>query len=81
MGVTEYVDTCAVGYLMQKEIDFLGNAVETPVRPFVAILGDVYKRQVRFREPQRAITPGQAVVFYKDGYVAGGGIIEGAVKE
>ena len=32
-------DTCAVGYLMQKEIDFLGNAVETPVRPFVAILG------------------------------------------
>mgnify|MGYP002074181537 FL=1 len=30
---------CAVGYLMQKEIDFLGNAVENPVRPFVAILG------------------------------------------
>ncbi len=29
----------AVGYLMQKEIDFLGNAVENPVRPFVAILG------------------------------------------
>ena len=39
VGVTEIVDTCAVGYLMQKEIDFLGNAVETPVRPFVAILG------------------------------------------
>ena len=39
VGVTEYVDTCAVGYLMQKEIDFLGNAVNTPVRPFVAILG------------------------------------------
>ncbi|MBQ9321529.1 MAG: phosphoglycerate kinase, partial [Eubacterium sp.] len=39
VGVTEYVDTCAVGYLMQKEIDFLGNAVENPVRPFVAILG------------------------------------------
>ena len=39
VGVTEYIDTCAVGYLMQKEIDFLGNAVETPVRPFVAILG------------------------------------------
>ncbi len=30
---------CAVGYLMKKEIDFLGNAVENPVRPFVAILG------------------------------------------
>ena len=37
--MTEYVDTAAVGYLMQKEIDFLGNAVENPVRPFVAILG------------------------------------------
>ena len=39
VGVTQYVDTAAVGYLMQKEIAFLGNAVETPVRPFVAILG------------------------------------------
>ena len=39
VGVTQYVDTAVVGYLMQKEIDFLGNAVENPVRPFVAILG------------------------------------------
>ena len=39
VGVTQYIETAAVGYLMQKEIDFLGNAVETPVRPFVAILG------------------------------------------
>ena len=39
VGVTEYVDTCVVGYLMKKEIDFLGNAVENPERPFVAILG------------------------------------------
>ena len=39
VGVAELVDTAVVGYLMQKEIDFLGNAVETPVRPFVAILG------------------------------------------
>ncbi len=41
--VTKYVrakgGNCAVGYLMQKEIQFLGNAVENPVRPFVAILG------------------------------------------
>ena len=41
--VTKYIKekggTNAVGYLMQKEIDFLGNAVENPVRPFVAILG------------------------------------------
>ena len=33
------MDTAVVGYLMQKEIDFLGNAVENPERPFVAILG------------------------------------------
>ena len=39
VGVTEYVDTAVVGYLMQKEIDFLGNAVNNPNRPFVAILG------------------------------------------
>ena len=39
VGVTKYVDTAVVGYLMQKEIKFLGNAVENPVRPFVAILG------------------------------------------
>ena len=42
-GVTDVVRAkggeCAVGYLMQKEIEFLGNAVENPVRPFVAILG------------------------------------------
>lgn len=39
VGVTKFVDECAVGYLMQKEIDFLGNAVNNPQRPFVAILG------------------------------------------
>ena len=39
VGVTKYVDTAVVGYLMEKEIAFLGNAVENPERPFVAILG------------------------------------------
>ena len=42
-GVTKFISakggTNAVGYLIQKEIDFLGNAVENPARPFVAILG------------------------------------------
>ena len=42
-GVTKFISakggSNVVGYLMQKEIDFLGNAVENPVRPFVAILG------------------------------------------
>ncbi len=39
VGVTSFVSESAVGYLMQKEIEFLGNAVNKPVRPFVAILG------------------------------------------
>ena len=39
VGVTKYTKENAVGYLMQKEIKFLGQAVENPVRPFVAILG------------------------------------------
>ena len=38
-GVTDYIRETAVGYLMQKEIAYLGNAVEVPERPFVAILG------------------------------------------
>ena len=39
VGVTAFMKENAVGYLMQKEIDFLGNAVNNPARPFVAILG------------------------------------------
>ena len=39
VGVTQYVKTSVVGYLMEKEINFLGNAVNNPERPFVAILG------------------------------------------
>lgn len=39
VGVTNFVNESAVGYLMQKEIEFLGNAVNNPTRPFVAILG------------------------------------------
>jgi phosphoglycerate kinase len=38
-GVTKFIDTCAAGYLMQKEIDYLGNAVSNPAKPFTAILG------------------------------------------
>ena len=39
VGVTEYLDTAVCGYLIQKELKFLGDAVENPERPFVAILG------------------------------------------
>lgn len=39
VGVTKYIDTAVCGYLIQKELKFLGEAVNSPVRPFVAILG------------------------------------------
>lgn len=39
VGVSKFVKETAVGYLMNKEIEFLGNAVENPTRPFVAVLG------------------------------------------
>ena len=39
VGVTKYVEESAVGYLMEKEIEYLGNALENPVRPFAAVLG------------------------------------------
>ena len=37
--ITKYIKTSVAGFLMEKEIEYLGNAVEKPVRPFVAILG------------------------------------------
>ena len=39
VGVTKFLDTSVSGYLIQKEIKFLGNAIEKPERPFIAILG------------------------------------------
>ena len=39
VGVTDYLDTAVCGYLIQKELKFLGEVVNSPVRPFVAILG------------------------------------------
>ena len=38
-GVTKFIKTCAAGYLMQKELDYLGKALANPKRPYCAILG------------------------------------------
>ena len=38
-GITQHLSRCASGYLMKKELDFLGSALSSPVRPFVAIIG------------------------------------------
>ncbi len=39
VGVTEHFNQCAAGYLMQKELDYIGGVLENPERPFVAVLG------------------------------------------
>ena len=39
VGVTGYIDQCAAGYLLMKELNYLGNVIENPEKPFVAILG------------------------------------------
>lgn len=39
VGVTKFVDTAVCGYLIRRELEFLGNAVSNPQRPFVAVLG------------------------------------------
>ena len=39
VGVTKYIDQCAAGFLLEKEIQYLGKALEAPAKPFVAIIG------------------------------------------
>ncbi len=84
VGVTEYLDTAVVGYLMQKEIDFLGNAVDKPVRPFVAILGGAKVsskisviENLLDKVDTLIIGGGMAFTFYKAlGYEVGNSLLE-----
>jgi phosphoglycerate kinase len=71
-GVTHHIKQCAAGYLMKKELDYLGSAVETPKRPFVAIIGgakisgkiDVIKNLMD-KVDTLIIGGGMAFTFYK----------------
>ncbi len=83
-GVTKYIDQCAAGYLMQKEIEFLGNAVNKPIRPFTAILGgakisgkiDVIKSLFQ-KVDSLIIGGGMAFTFFKAmGYEIGKSLLE-----
>ncbi len=58
---------------VEAKIRYRGEAVEATITPL-----DGGKVEVRFKRPQKAVTPGQAVVFYKGDTVFGGGIIERA---
>ena len=71
-GVTKFIDTCVSGYLMQKELDYLHNAIAEPNRPFTAILGgakisgkiDVIENLLK-KVDTLIIGGGMAYTFYK----------------
>jgi phosphoglycerate kinase len=71
-GVTKYIKTSAAGYLMQKELDYLGGAISNPKRPYVAILGgakisgkiDVINNLLR-KVDTLIVGGGMAYTFYK----------------
>jgi phosphoglycerate kinase len=83
-GVTKYIDICAAGYLMQKELDYLGGAIANPERPFTAILGgskisgkiDVIENLLP-KVDNLLIGGGMAYTFYKAmGYEIGKSLLE-----
>ena len=83
-GVTKYIDTCAAGYLMVKELDYLGKAIAEPKRPFTAILGgakisgkiDVIENLLP-KVDTLIIGGGMAYTFYKaKGYEIGTSLLE-----
>ncbi len=83
-GVTKYIKVCAAGYLMQKELNYLGEAISNPVRPFTAILGgskisgkiDVIENLLP-KVDNLLIGGGMAYTFYKAmGYEIGKSLLE-----
>lgn len=83
-GVTHYIDLCVAGFLMEKELQYLGKALENPERPFIAILGgakisgkiDVIKNLMN-KVDALLIGGGMAYTFFKAmGYEIGNSILE-----
>ena len=83
-GVTKFIKVCAAGYLMQKELDYLGEAISNPARPFTAILGgskisgkiDVIENLLP-KVDNLLIGGGMAYTFYKAmGYEIGASLLE-----
>lgn len=83
-GVTKFIKICAAGYLMQKELDYLGEAIANPVRPFTAILGgskisgkiEVIENLLP-KVDNLLIGGGMAYTFYKAmGYEIGNSLLE-----
>ena len=83
-GVTHFISPCVAGFLMEKEIEYLAKAIESPVRPFVAIIGgakisgkiDVIQNLLN-RVDALLIGGGMAFTFYKaQGLEIGKSILE-----
>ncbi len=84
VGVTRHFSQCAAGYLMQKELDYIGGVLENPERPFVAILGgakisgkiDVISNLLP-KVDQIIIGGGMAYTFFKaKGFEIGNSLLE-----
>lgn len=85
VGITEFVEFSASGFLMDKELEFLGGALNTPRRPFVAILGGakvsdkipVIKSLIERKVDKLLIGGAMAYTFFKaNGYTVGKSLVE-----
>ncbi|MEO6334254.1 MAG: phosphoglycerate kinase [Pyrinomonadaceae bacterium] len=84
-GITHYVDTCVAGLLMEKELEFLGKALDHPERPFVAILGGakvsdkipVIESLIERKVDKLLIGGAMAYTFFKaQGFTVGKSLVE-----
>ena len=84
-GITHFVDTCVAGLLMEKELEFLGRALNAPERPFVAILGGtkvsdkipVIESLIGRKVDKLLIGGAMAYTFFKaEGYTVGKSLVE-----
>ncbi|HEX6126915.1 MAG TPA: phosphoglycerate kinase [Pyrinomonadaceae bacterium] len=84
-GITHHVETCVAGLLMEKELDFLGRALDNPERPFVAILGGakvsdkipVIESLIRRKVDKLLVGGAMAYTFFKaQGFTVGKSLIE-----
>lgn len=84
VGVTRHFDKCAAGYLMARELEYLGNALADPARPFVAVLGGAkisgkieVIEALRFKVDRLLIGGGMAYTFLAArGYPVGGSLVD-----
>ncbi len=84
-GITHYVDDCVAGLLMEKELNFLGNALHDPARPFVAIIGGakvsdkipVIESLIKRKVDKLLIGGAMAYTFFKaQGFTVGKSLVE-----